>query len=185
MNQDQEHLRLLSIFHYVFGGLTALFSLFPLLYAVIGIAILMASDEMGFNGAPPGMEEMEALPAEEFPDDVAAGADAEDGDMPVERHFGNPPMSDAAAGRFIGGMLVAMGSLFFLFAMVFAALVIVAGRNLGAHRGYVYCLVIAALECLSVPFGTVLGVFTIVVLQRESVKVLFGQRPALEGADDY
>jgi uncharacterized membrane protein YuzA (DUF378 family) len=31
MNQDAEHLRLLSIFHYIVGGLAALFSFFPLL----------------------------------------------------------------------------------------------------------------------------------------------------------
>lgn len=31
----------------------------------------------------------------------------------------------------------------------------------------------AAVECMLMPFGTVLGVFTIVVLMRESVKKLF------------
>jgi hypothetical protein len=36
MNQDAEHLRLLSIFHYIVGGLAALFSLFPLLYTTVG-----------------------------------------------------------------------------------------------------------------------------------------------------
>jgi hypothetical protein len=33
--------------------------------------------------------------------------------------------------------------------------------------------VMACIECLFVPFGTILGVFTIVVLSRESVSVLF------------
>jgi len=32
----------------------------------------------------------------------------------------------------------------------------------------------ACIECLFMPFGTVLGVFTILVLVRESVKQLFG-----------
>ena len=36
-----------------------------------------------------------------------------------------------------------------------------------------YCLVVAAIECLFIPFGTVLGVFTIVVLNRSSVRSLF------------
>jgi len=36
MNQDAEHLRLLPIFHYIVGGLAALFSLFPLLYTTVG-----------------------------------------------------------------------------------------------------------------------------------------------------
>ena len=40
-SQDLEHLRLLSIFHYVVAALAAFFSLFPLLYMGIGVAIVM------------------------------------------------------------------------------------------------------------------------------------------------
>jgi hypothetical protein len=36
MNQDAEHLRLLSIFHYIVAGLAAFFSFFPLLYTTVG-----------------------------------------------------------------------------------------------------------------------------------------------------
>jgi len=36
--------------------------------------------------------------------------------------------------------------------------------------------VMACVECLLMPFGTVLGVFSIWVLNRQSVKGLFGQR---------
>jgi len=43
-------------------------------------------------------------------------------------------------------------------------------------------MVIAGIECLFMPFGTVLGVFTLVVLVRPSVKELFlrnqGNEPA-------
>jgi hypothetical protein len=34
----------------------------------------------------------------------------------------------------------------------------------------------AAVECLFIPFGTVLGVFTILVLQRPTVKAMFSER---------
>jgi hypothetical protein len=34
-------------------------------------------------------------------------------------------------------------------------------------------------ECVFMPFGTALGVFTILVLNRQSVKELFNPRPAL------
>jgi hypothetical protein len=37
-----------------------------------------------------------------------------------------------------------------------------------------YCLVVAGIECIFMPFGTVLGVFTIIVLMRPSVRNLFG-----------
>lgn len=37
---DEQHLRLLAIFHYVVGGLTTLFGLFPLPYVGFGFLIL-------------------------------------------------------------------------------------------------------------------------------------------------
>jgi hypothetical protein len=43
MNQDTERLRLLSIFHYVFAGLSALFSFFPLLYTTLGAIFIFAA----------------------------------------------------------------------------------------------------------------------------------------------
>ena len=36
-------------------------------------------------------------------------------------------------------------------------------------------LIVAGLECMMMPFGTVLGVFTIIVLLRPSVRQLFGE----------
>lgn len=49
-----------------------------------------------------------------------------------------------------------------------------AGRCLKRRTAYNYCLVVAAIECTFMPFGTVLGVLTILVLTRPSVKALFG-----------
>ena len=40
MNDDQEHLRLLSIFHYVVAGFAAVFACLPLIHLAIGIAFL-------------------------------------------------------------------------------------------------------------------------------------------------
>jgi len=56
---------------------------------------------------------------------------------------------------------------------IFAALVITTARFLARRRHYLFCLVMAAIECAYMPFGTVLGVFTIIVLMRDSVKQLF------------
>jgi hypothetical protein len=39
-------------------------------------------------------------------------------------------------------------------------------------------MVIAIITCLSVPLGTALGVFTLIVLARPSVKQLFERRTA-------
>lgn len=69
---------------------------------------------------------------------------------------------------------------FFLFPCVglliiwaYAALIIAAGRSLANHTRYTFCLVIAAIECILVPFGTILGAFTLVLLMRPPIKQLF------------
>ena len=54
-----------------------------------------------------------------------------------------------------------------------AACVLAAGRMLARRRRYLFCLVMAGIECLMMPLGTILGVFTIIVLSRESVKAAF------------
>jgi hypothetical protein len=50
-----------------------------------------------------------------------------------------------------------------------------AGIFLGRRKHYTFCLVMGCIECVFFPFGTALGVFTILVLVRESVKQLFGK----------
>ena len=52
-------------------------------------------------------------------------------------------------------------------------MIALAGRSLARHRRYTFCLVVAAILCLFVPFGTLLGVFTIIVLVRSTVRARF------------
>lgn len=77
--------------------------------------------------------------------------------------------------QFIGLFFVLFASVFILAGWTYAALLAWAGRCLGRRKRYMFCLVIAWVACLFVPFGTVLGVFTLIVLARPSVKVLFSQ----------
>jgi hypothetical protein len=49
----REQLRLLSVFHYVLAGVTALFSLFPLIHVGIGVAIVSGKFPLGARGGPP------------------------------------------------------------------------------------------------------------------------------------
>ena len=66
-----------------------------------------------------------------------------------------------------------MGGFFVLLGWAFAMAIITAGRKLRHRKSRTYCLVVGALECVMMPFGTILGVFTIIVLMRDSVKHLF------------
>jgi cell division protein FtsW (lipid II flippase) len=136
MNSDTEHLRLLSIFHYVVSGLAALFSFFPLLYSGMGLLFVWAAQH------------------------------------PNPKQTGEPPP------EFLGWIFVALGGFFFLVGLTMAICIFISGRTLAKRKRYWFTFVVACIECLFMPFGTILGVFTLIVLSRESVKKLFGIEPA-------
>ncbi len=127
--EDTQHLRLLAIFHYIVGGIVALFACFPIIHVLMGLWMLVAPGSWDSGNQPP--------PA------------------------------------FMGWMFIGIGSMVMLTGWTFAVCVLAAGRCLARRRRYLYCLVIAALLCMFMPFGTVLGIFTIIVLSRESVKQEF------------
>ena len=49
------------------------------------------------------------------------------------------------------------------------------GRLLRKHQRWALCYLTGWFECLAFPFGTVVGIFTVLVLSRPGVKRLFGQ----------
>ena len=74
---------------------------------------------------------------------------------------------------FLGWLFLILGTSIIVLGWTFAALTVFAGRCISQRKHYTYCMVWACFECLSIPFGTVLGVCTIAVLNRASVKPLF------------
>jgi hypothetical protein len=56
------------------------------------------------------------------------------------------------------------------------ALNLISGFCLRARKARTFSMVVAGINCLHMPLGTVLGVFTIVVLVRDSVRQLYGER---------
>lgn len=132
MNEDLEHLRLLSVFHYVLAALVALCALFPGGYVLFGVFMI--------NGA-------------EF--------------------FGEerPP-------AFVGWLMIGVGLLFLLLILGYAAALLWAGRSLDQHRSWTLCVAVAAISCTVMPFGTALGIFTLIVLSRPSVRPLFAGEAA-------
>ena len=57
--------------------------------------------------------------------------------------------------------------------LVFAGLELYAGVCFRNRRHPIFVQIIAAFYCLSIPWGTALGVFTFVVMNRPSVRILF------------
>lgn len=87
---------------------------------------------------------------------------------------GEPPPA------FLGWFFVFFGGAFLLVGEALALCLILSGRWLVKGRRYWFSFVVACCACMVMPFGTVLGIFTIIVLSRDSVKRRYGLlRPTL------
>jgi hypothetical protein len=128
---DEEHLRLLAIFHYVMAAIGAVFACFPLIHIALGVMMVAHPGTMagGGKGTPP------------------------------------PPG--------VGYFFIVIGSLLVLAGWTAAVCTFISGRFLARRRRRLFSFVVAAILCMFVPFGTVLGIFTIIVLSRESVQRLY------------
>lgn len=73
----------------------------------------------------------------------------------------------------MGGMFAVMGVVIMVLALTMGVAMFLAGRWLAEHRNWTFCLVVACLNMINQPLGTILGIFTLIVLLRPSVKVLF------------
>jgi hypothetical protein len=93
--------------------------------------------------------------------------------------MGRPPASGPTPES-MGWLFIVFGGLVMLGIWIFAFLTFWAGRCLASRRLRTFCFVMACLSCGFFPLGTALGVFTIIVLQRPSVRMLF-ERPAMAG----
>ena len=78
-------------------------------------------------------------------------------------------------GRMVGWIFIGIGSLVILLGLTIASLMILTGRWLSARKNKAFCFIIACIECINMPLGTILGVFTLVVLQKSSVAALFNK----------
>lgn len=74
---------------------------------------------------------------------------------------------------FIGWFFIILAGCLILAGLTLAVIIAVSGRFLSQHRRHLFCTVVAAIECTFMPFGTALGIFTLIVLTRDSVKRLF------------
>jgi hypothetical protein len=75
----------------------------------------------------------------------------------------------------LGWFLVIFAALFIGCGLTFAVCLGIAGKSLQERKRYLLCVVVAALSCAFAPFGTALGVCTLVVRSRPSGTALFGR----------
>lgn len=144
--EDVEHLSALSVGHFLMAGLSAL-SLIPLIaYAMVGATLAeQLGREMSLTmGDISGQAGVDPL----------AGADA------MLQDIGTLVTVVLSAGLVLTVLTVIA---FFL-----------VGLKIRQRRWWTFCYLSAWGECLAFPFGTILGIFTIIVLSRPTVKQLFG-----------
>lgn len=138
VDRDEEHLNLLSLFHYITAGVTFVFGSFPLIHVAIGVFMMFAS-----HWAP----------------------EAKDG----------PP-------AFVGAMFAAMGGAFVTAGWTLAALHYFTARSLKQRRRYLFCVIVSGISTAVCMFSNgVVGVATLIVLSRASVKKLFETRREVTG----
>jgi len=131
---DEQHLKLLSVFHFVGAGLAGLGIAFVALHYALFSTVMDVAARQGTSAAPP--------PAE---------------------FFALFRWVYVVLGLMYGSSLV---------------LNLLAGGYLRARRHRIFCIVVASLNCLHMPLGTILGIFTIVVLIRDSVRESFDRVPS-------
>lgn len=147
-SEDTDHLRVLAICHYVEAGLKLLMCGFiPLHYTIMK---MMLKDG--------GMVQMHQKMVEQM---AAKNGQAI-----------NPMPFDMAEMFELFEWLYVIGAVFMMIALV---LNVIAGRFIQRRVNRLFCLITAGFNCLSFPLGTALGVFTFIVLTRDSVRRLFAE----------
>jgi len=130
--KDNEHIKLLSVFHFVVSGL-----------ALVGIAFLGLHYFM------------------------------------MSSFFSHPEMWKGKDGSGPPKEFFEIFVWFYIFMGVMLVVVCIAnilsGVFLRQRKHRMFSLVVAGLDCLQIPFGTALGVFTIIVLLRDSVRLSYGE----------
>jgi len=81
----------------------------------------------------------------------------------------NPGMDEAMPDDFFKIMLVIF-MIVFLFSLLLAVGQIVSGRLITLRKLRWFSFIVAIINLIFIPYGTILGVFTLIVLERNSVK---------------
>ncbi|MDD5719358.1 MAG: hypothetical protein PHQ53_06685 [Candidatus Krumholzibacteria bacterium] len=82
----------------------------------------------------------------------------------------------------VGALGLVAGGFAIILAWVWVGVVVAAGRSLLARRRHTFCMVVAAVACLQMPLGTLLGVASLILLNQDGVRALFAEPDA--GRDD-
>ena len=131
---DEEHLKLLSLFHYIAGGITLFISLI-ILFEFLLLFVFWEGLMQQYG----------------------------------EHRFTSYQELDATFFTIFFYLLLFI----LLIVITFGILEILSARFIKLRKHRTFSFIIAILNLLSIPYGTILGIMTIIVLSRNSVKEIY------------
>lgn len=163
--QDESHLNLISVLHFVMGGLYLLGIGFVILhFMIMSMVFSMVDAESHKTPGPP------STLITESPSSAAPGEELILPEIPPAPMAPAPPKSPPFPKEIIPimiGFYVVIG----LFLVTLCVCNVLSGLFIRKRRNRMFSFVIAGVNCIQFPLGTALGVFTFIVLSRESVKM--------------
>ena len=89
------------------------------------------------------------------------------------------PTHEREMMQWMGALTMGMSSLFILLGWLLAVMNFIVARKIVKRESRVFCLIVAGVNCMNMPLGTVLGVFTFILLSRPQVVQSFEQNRKL------
>ncbi len=133
---NNEHLRLLEIFHYISGGLTILFSSLFIFHLVF-MSFFMMNPEF-------------------FPNESVQACEI------------NPE-------QFMSFFVYIFGFMIFL-GITYGVAQIISGRFIKKRKGRLFSIIVSIPNILFIPYGTILAILTIIILDKKNIKELYEQK---------
>jgi hypothetical protein len=145
VTKNETYLRVLSLLHYIVGGLMLFFVCMPLIFLAVGVVDITSSESI---------LKVIVISSESM---VEGGGDI----LP----------------QFLGSIVLGVVLIFYLMIFGVAVSMVVSGIFLSRRKHYLFSLIVGCIECIFIPFGTILGIFTAIVLSRDSIKGLYYSSP--------
>ncbi|HLG31809.1 MAG TPA: hypothetical protein VI362_02125 [Ignavibacteriaceae bacterium] len=133
---DNEHLKLLSLFHYIFGGIILAYAFFIILQFIFLFYFL-----------------------ETF----------------LRNSSFNTFTSNNDFDPMIFKFILYIGIAFFIIMLIGGILEILSGKFIKARKNRTFSYIIAILNLLSIPYGSILGIMTLTVLGRNTIKEMYNK----------
>ena len=80
---------------------------------------------------------------------------------------------EADEAHMIGMLFTGIGATCIVLGWGLGIAMIYAGRCMAARRKHLFCTIVAAVDCLLMPLGTILGILALVVLLKDDTKAMF------------